>query len=104
MHVLLVRVLQGAALAVALLVAKVLQFLFKCCRAHRQFKACKIPGPPTDNVILGKACAAASPSLQTSNNWLASVPASGCHLASQASPVAQPCYRLQQLKQRSWKF
>lgn len=55
---LLVRVLQGAALAFALLSGKVLQFLFKCYRAHGKYKACKIPGPPTDNVILGEACAA----------------------------------------------
>jgi hypothetical protein len=54
MHVLLVRVLQGAALAVALLVAKVLQFVFKCYSAHRKYNASKIPGPPTDNPILGK--------------------------------------------------
>lgn len=54
MHILLVRLLQGAAAAIALLLFRVVTFLFRCFRAHKRFKNSPIPGPPEASMILGE--------------------------------------------------
>jgi hypothetical protein len=58
MHVLVARLLQGAALAAALaaalLLSRALHLLFTCLRAKRQFLASPLPGPPLPSAIIGE--------------------------------------------------
>lgn len=54
MHILLLRLLQGAAVAVLVLVIRVVLFLAKCFLAHKQYVASPVPGPPVTNKITGE--------------------------------------------------
>lgn len=54
MHVLIVKLLQGAALALLLVVARLGYFLVDCLRAKLNFLASPIPGPPLSWGLLGE--------------------------------------------------
>lgn len=55
MHILLVRLLQGVAIALILALGRVLKFALKCLLARRSFLASDLPGPPLPSALLGEA-------------------------------------------------
>lgn len=54
MHILLVRLLQGVAIAVILALGRLAKFVGRCLLARRRFLASPLPGPPLSNALLGE--------------------------------------------------
>jgi hypothetical protein len=56
MHMLVTRMLQGAALVLVMVLGRVLKFLWRCWSAKRRFNASTIPGPPLASAVVGERC------------------------------------------------